>query len=242
MKKIILTFIAVALGTVLFALPALATTTVSLVPATLKTAPGQQFNVVVAVNPQGFSNDAEKIEVDYPANLLQVSSFTMGGTWIALTESGYDLTDNTNGVLIKTAGYPRGISTPTMFGTILFTAEKAGSGKITIGSQSVAFQTSGQSAITGTGSSFIVTGVKTVVPKKSETIASTTVSSVNGQALGATATPSNVVTAVNSQVATVSTVVSRGNGDIWISILVLVIVILVIFSAYLVFERKNRQK
>ncbi len=140
----------------LFALPAFAATTASLTPASLKIASGQQFNVVVAVNPQGFINDVEKVEVDYPSNLLQVSSFTLGSNWMALTEPGYDLTDNMNGILIKTAGYPKGISAQTVFGTISFTARKAGSGTITIGSQSLAFDTNGQSAITGSGTEFTV--------------------------------------------------------------------------------------
>ena len=235
MKKITLTVIAATLGTVLFALPALAATTASLTPATLKTAQGQQFNVVVAVNPQGFSNDVEKIEVDYPASLLQVSSFTLGNTWMALTQPGYDLTDNTNGVLIKTAGYPGGVSTPTTFGTIVFTAKKAGSGTITIGNQSIAFETNSQSAITGNGTAFTVTA-KTVTQTNAPVTPAVQTQTAVQEATNTA--PVAVQPAPNTQVAAVVTTSSA--SYVWVWILLIVVVLIII--GYWLYSRKSEPK
>ena len=108
-------------------------------------------------------NYAEKLEVDYPASDLAVTSFTLGNSWMALTQPGYDSTDNINGVLTKTAGYPSGFSGATTFGTITFYAKKAGTGTIKIGNSSLAFESSSQSAITGNGTAFTVSAV-TVAP------------------------------------------------------------------------------
>src|SRR3989344_3109057 len=110
MKKNILIITLVMIGALALALPTLAATTVSLSPASVSVKSGQIFNVSVTVNPQGINNYAEKIELKYPADILQVNSFTLNSAWMALTQPGYDLIDNTNGVLIKSACYPGGLS------------------------------------------------------------------------------------------------------------------------------------
>src|ERR1035437_892086 len=100
MKKITLTSItAVAIGTMLFAFTALAATTALITPTSVKVVAGQQFNVVIAVNPNGTSDYAEQLQIDYPASLLQVTAFNIGSSWMSLTEAGYDSIDNTNGVM-----------------------------------------------------------------------------------------------------------------------------------------------
>lgn len=165
MKKNTLIRSIAIIGVLMFASPLFAATTVSLSPATINVVPGQKFNVVVTVNPSGTNNYAEKIELNYPKDVLEVNSFTFANTWIPLTQSGYDI--NTDGVLIKTAGYPAGINGSTVFGTVSFTAKKTGTGTIKIGSSSLAFEVSSQTAITGAGSSFTVAS-PVVTPKKEE--------------------------------------------------------------------------
>ena len=141
---------------------------VVLTPASINTATGQTFTVTVAVNPSPAQNYAEKVELLYPADVLEVKSFALAPNWIALTQSGYDLTDNTNGVLAKSAGFPSGLSNTTAFGTVTFSAKKAGSGTIKIGNNSLAFEASTQNALTGSGAYVIVsesvTPVVTVTP------------------------------------------------------------------------------
>jgi len=242
MKKITLTGIAaVAIGTMMFAFTALAATTASITPTSVKVVAGQQFNVVVAVNPNGTSDYAEQLQIDYPANLLQVTAFNIGSSWMSLSQPGYDSIDNTNGVLTKTAGYTGGITSLTPFGTITFTAEKSGNGTITIGSGSQAFEKSSQTAITGTGASFVVTAgvvthaVTSKVPA-SATTDLTPVTTINGQVV-ATTTAQAAVAA--TQVAAATTGASGLSGSTWIWILVVVLVILIIV-VYLVSKRKKK--
>ena len=149
--------IGAALGVMMFAGSAFAATTATLSPETITVAPGAEFTVTVGVNPAGTTDDAEKMEIDYPANALEVVSFTQAPTWMALTQPGYDLNDTTNGVLIKTAGYPTGFSSATTFGTITFKAKNStATGSITIGANSKAFQESSQSAISGNAVAFTI--------------------------------------------------------------------------------------
>ncbi len=64
--------IAVAIiGVFALAIPALAATTASLSPTNVSVVAGKSFTVTVAVDPQGVSNYAEKLEVDFPANNLR---------------------------------------------------------------------------------------------------------------------------------------------------------------------------
>ena len=217
----------------------MAATTASFTPAQVNVATGQQFNMAVMVSPSCMKDYAEKVEVDYPADTLEVASFTIGNGGMALEKPGYDSIDNANGVLVKTAGYASGISSPTMFGTILFTAKKAGSGTITIGSQSVAFQASGQSAIAGAGASFTVSSA-VVAPNKSPATTLAPVSSVNGQVFVATDTPSAMAATANAQVAAANTA-AQGSGNVWIWILIIVVILIII--GYVVYaSRKNKNK
>lgn len=159
--------ILLVLGGAFFGMPAIASTSASLSPATMSVTQGENFNIVIAVDPQGAANYAEKIELDYPADMLEVTSFTYANGWTALTSSDYDMTDNAHGVMIKTAGYPKGISSLTTFGTASFSVKKAGSGTIALGSKSVAFEINNQSAITGSSVSFTSSAVQALTPAPS---------------------------------------------------------------------------
>lgn len=237
MKKITLRIITAILGILLFTSPALASTTASLTPSSVKVTSGQRFSVAVSVNPQGTANYAEKVEINYPADMLEVSSFTLGNNWMAMTQMGYDSTDNTNGILIKTAGYPGGISASTNFGTITFKAKKSGNGNIKIGNSSIAFQASSQSAISGNSVSFAITApvivpkVK-VTPKETEPVAPTVTEQETE-----TATTSAVQIIETPEVAAVTTAVPETTANSWIWIVSIIIGILIIFGIYKVVKR-----
>jgi len=241
MKKITLTSIAaVTIGTMLFAFTALAATTASITPANVTVTRGQQFNVVIAVNPNGTSDYAEQLQIDYPANLLQVTAFNIGSSWMSLTQPGYDSIDNTNGVLTKTAGYTGGITSLTPFGTITFTAVKSGSGTITIGSGSQAFEKSSQTAITGTGASFVVTATTVAPAVTPKTPAPTTtdltpVTTINGQVV-ATTTAQAAVAATQVAAATNA---GGGNVTMWVWIIIILLIIIVIVW-YVISKRKKK--
>lgn len=235
MKKITFTTIAVTLGIFMFSLPALAATTASFAPASLKVATGQQFNVAISVNSNGTSNYAEKIEVDFPADLLKVTSFNLGSNWMALTQSGYDSLDNTAGILIKTAGYPSGFSSSMPFGTISFQALKAGKGTIKIGPASSAFQANSQSLLTGTGISFTVTSASVPVNSSENTSVNITpISSINGEVI-ATATIATTSNLDNSQTAAAAEAVPVAGSTPWGWIVGAVVVLIIIgYGAYAV--------
>lgn len=164
MKKITITIATTILGILFFASPVVAATTASISPNDINVTLGQKFSITISVNPQGTANYAEKLEINYPADILEVKSFTLGSNWIAMAQSGYDSIDNTNGVLIKTAGYPGGLTSLTHFGTVTFNAKKAGKGVIKIGDKSLAFEANSQSTISGNNVSFSVIAPK-VIPK-----------------------------------------------------------------------------
>jgi hypothetical protein len=241
MKKNILTITLATLGLLAFCNVTLAATVVSLSPSSVSVNSGQSFNVSVSVNPQGVNNFVEKIELKYPADILQVNSFTLGNSWMALTQAGYDLTDNTNGVLLKSAGYPGGLSSATTFGTVSFSAKKAGKGTISIGGNSVAFEANSQSAISGSPVSVTITAPTVVAPKPT-----TTAPETSGTAQNPTPAPSTddqpIVVAPTEQpiveqitptnasfMGTISGIMTLGTGSIAVGILVVVLILMIGF-------------
>jgi len=243
MKKITITKIITVLGMLAFALPIMAATTASLSPANVNVVAGKSFTVTVAVDPQGTKNYAEKLEVDFPASNLQVTSFTLGSNWMALTQSGYDSTDNTNGALIKTAGYTSGITGPTTFGTITFTALKSGSGNIKIGNSSLAFEISNQTAITGTGTAFNVSA-NTVAPTTKTTVQTATPTTgtqptVQTPAVTTPTTDQAVAPTTNNQVA--AAVVAAPHSYAWLWWLLLVVVVVILGGWWIATSRKSKK-
>ena len=239
-KKILFTISLATLGVIVLAMPALAATTVSLSPASVNVVSGKSFNVVVAVNPQGASNYTEKIELDYPADLLQVKSFSLGSNWMALSQTGYDLIDNTNGKLIKTAGYPGGLSSSATFGTVSFYAKKAGSGTIKLGSGSLALDANNQNVLSGAPQvAFTVTAPASVPAAPSE------------PAAGTPAAPEQPAEQPIEQpiaqapqptlLAALGVVLTLGTGSMWVGILVgLIILAALIYAIYALIQRKRK--
>ena len=149
MRKSILTTLLGAFGAMVLALPVLAATSMSFTPVNVSVSKGQGFTLTIGINPQGVKNYTAKTELRYPADLLEVKSFTFANGWTALSQSGYDLIDNTNGVFIKTAGYPGGVSSSVTFGTVSFLAKKSGNGIITLNSNSFALDANNQNVLAG---------------------------------------------------------------------------------------------
>jgi hypothetical protein len=150
MKKPISIIILGLLGIMALATPALAATTISLSPSNIAVTQGKSFNFIVQVDPGSVKNYTVKMRLQYPAELLEVKSFTFGGGWMALSQAGYDLVDNAKGVLVKTAGFPGGFSSPVTFGTVSFLAKKSGDGIIEIGSDSVVLDGASQNVFKDT--------------------------------------------------------------------------------------------
>lgn len=164
MKKITSIGIIALIGALASALPAFAATDITLSRTDIKASAGTTFALTISVAPQATTDYAEKVELDYPANLLEARSFGFANNWMALSQTGYDVTDNVNGVLVKTAGYPGGITSATQFGTVVFYAKKAGSGTITIGGNSVSFQVSGETPSSGAGAALTIAASTAAAP------------------------------------------------------------------------------
>jgi len=164
MNKKIITII-FAIGLLFGAMPAMAATSFSFSPTTVNVVEGKTFTVSVAANPYGVANYTTKLALSFPADLLEVRSFTMGENWMPLIQPGYNLIDNVNGSLIKTGGYPNpGYSSIVNFGTITFYAKKAGTGTVRVGTGSVSYDATNKNVIGTSPSmvSLVISAVPTV--------------------------------------------------------------------------------
>jgi hypothetical protein len=113
-------------------------------PSTVNVTTGDSFTVQVSVNPQ-VKVGAVEVELKYPADLLEVTGFSLDSHWMA---AGDNSIDNTKGVAVKSGGYPGGITSQTVFGTVSFKAKKAGSATVSLGSNSMALNASSANVLT----------------------------------------------------------------------------------------------
>jgi hypothetical protein len=156
---------------------------------------------------------------------------------MALTQPGYDSTDNINGVLTKTAGYPSGFSGATTFGTITFYAKKAGTGTIKIGNSSLAFESSSQSAITGNGTAFTVSAV-TVAPTQTTEQVTPVVETTPVVQEATNTEPVAVQPVLNTQVAAVAGASSTSYTWLWITLVIVVLALI----GWWIYSRKSEPK
>jgi len=165
MKKTIIK-ISIFIGTLIFSSQAFAATDASLSPKEASIAPGSAFTLTISLDPHGSANYAEKLELDYPADLLEVRSFTLNSSWTALTQAGYDSIDNAKGMMIKSAGYSGGFSKDTVFGTVTFVGKKSGTASVSFGTGSKAYDASGEASLSG-GSAAVTIASKAIAPSSS---------------------------------------------------------------------------
>ena len=135
--------------TIFTATPVLSATTLSFSPSDVNTTEGESFTLIIGIDPQGIKNYTAKVELEYPIELLEAQSFVFGSDWLQLNQSGYDLIDNTNGRVIKTAGYSEGFLDSVTFGTISFLAKRTGEGIIRVGEDSIMLDVNNQNVFIG---------------------------------------------------------------------------------------------
>lgn len=156
---------------VLFAGSAFAATGFSLAPQSANYTAGQVFQITISANPQGETIYTAKAELTYPADLIEARSFTFTNGWMPLAQPGYDLTDNQNGILIKTGGWPGGFSSVKNLGTALFFVKKTGSAAIKIGGNSLALNVENKNVFDGNLSQAIFNLTETNAGVQPKTIA-----------------------------------------------------------------------
>ena len=236
MKKIItmsgLTAAVLGLASIAYA----ASGTISLSPATKNVTPGQLVSVTVTANPGVGSAYTVKAKIAYPANLLEVQSFTFSSGWLPLSQSGYDLIDNANGVLIKTAGYAGGLSAPKSLGTIVFKVKAAGTAAITVSSGSMLLDATNGNLFTSGSGSTLTSVQATATPTPSPRLtAVVTAPSPTASAIAASATPVPSVSP-SSQTATI------GGGLTWGLTALNVGIAIVVFFLVTWYIRRRRNK
>lgn len=169
MTKRILSTALTVLGIVALITPVSAVTTFLFTPTSVEHAKSGSFTLTIIANPQGVKNYTVKAELEYPADIVGVKSFTFANDWLPLVKPGYDLIDNARGVLIKTAGYPGGISGPTVFGTVLFSPKKAGNGTIKVGENSLALDAQSKNVLGSPTKAVVVITAPAAPPAKEAT-------------------------------------------------------------------------
>ncbi len=245
MKKYLLTILLGAFGAMILVAPALAATSVSFTPVSVSASQGQSFTLTLGVNPQGVKNYTAKIEFYYPADLLEARSFTFANGWMPLPLPGYDLIDNTNGVSIKTAGYPGGVSSPVTFGTVSFIAKKSGNGTIALSGNSFVLDANNQNALAGASAqtAVAISAATTPTPTTPTSTTPTTpaVESTPAEE-GTVPTTAPQPTASLSLLASIVVATTLGTDSAIVSVSVIVIILVLVgYAIYAVIQRIRRK-
>jgi len=258
MKNKSLQYILASLVAMFVTLPVFAAT-FTLSPANVSVEAGQKFDAVVTLDPQGAKNYTAKVELKYPADLLEVTSFNFGDKWVPFSKPDYDSIDNTTGILLKTAGYPGGTTSAVSLGTVSFVAKANGSGTISVGSNSQIFDANynifGGSSQISVVIGPVATATPTPLVAAAYTVAPTpkpiqkavvSVSPSSAPFLLPSPVSSGAPVAAQNQgrtglFAAIGNIVSLGTGSVWLAILVIVVVVvLVAFSLRL--RKRKKQK
>lgn len=126
----------------------------------IESAVGQEVSVNVYIDSLGGdTNYTVKADLSFPKDQLFVKDFNFAGGWISINEPGYDLVDNTNGYIIKTAGFPGGWIGKKLLGVITFVPKTASVGKVAVGSSTFVLNEDGSNTFSN-GGELIVNTVK----------------------------------------------------------------------------------
>ncbi|MDD5068342.1 MAG: cohesin domain-containing protein [Candidatus Pacebacteria bacterium] len=181
MKKIIFSFIVLAVAVPAFASAA---ANVSLTPSTFNVKAGQTVAVQVSVNPAGENVYTSKVVLSYSKDLLKATAFNFAPVWLPLSQPGYDSMDS--GLVIKTAGYPGGVSTSKVFGTVTFTALKSGTASIGVMSDTQIYNAQNKNVFSGNGGAPVQVTISNATVSGNNSVAGGTNSTVQGASTTAT--------------------------------------------------------
>ncbi len=263
MKKIYITILLALFGVMAIASSASAAT-LQFTPTVFNVSAGESFNMVVSLNPEATKNYVTKLEISFPANILSVSSFTLGSSWTAISMPEYNVTDNTNGILVRGAGFPGGTSGPVTFGTITFTAKNGGSGTVTMNTaNSLSLGGAGQNLLIGSAEASVnvtaVAGATTVTPppstagQTSQTATPGSDGQITPEAAATGSASEDTAPAITEIDLTDTTlnpapaglltgamnVLSLGTGKTWLSWLILLIIIIAIIYGIGYYMKRN---
>ncbi len=153
--------------------------------------------------------------------------------------------DNTGGALVKTAGYPGGVSAATPFGTAVFRAKKSGTAVIRVKDTSLALDAANQNVLRIASMPTVVVTVaaRAVAPIGPAPIQPVTLPvSPIGPGPEVPAQPNQPISepsASPSFLAAVGSVITLGTGNGWVGVLSVIILALIIFGIYSAVKRKS---
>lgn len=151
-------------GVILFCNPVFAATNFQFSPTKVSVKEGETFTVQTTVIPSKGKNYTVKLELEFPPEMLSIKSWSYGDNWMPVRKSGYDLLNNDKGHFIRTAGYPEGFDSSTVFGTITLYARKSGEAILRINKESFIFDQNGKNIATLPGPFSVQIHPSTVVP------------------------------------------------------------------------------
>jgi hypothetical protein len=180
---------------------------------------GDSITLNISVNPSGSTIYTAMLDAKFSPDTLEVVSFTLNDSMLAMKQAGYDSINNTGGILIKTGGFAGGISSLTSFGTLILKAKGSGAGTFTINSTSKLLDSSNTNKQVGSqiASYTIANIIPVVVPivdvKPTPNINSNTVipEKKPGTIKVVTSTTTTATTAATSLSATVGQSKAAGN-------------------------------
>ena len=187
---------------------------------------GQIFTVNVVANPTGSTGFTVKAIVRYPANLLEVRSFTFRSGWLLLTQPDYDFIDNVGGVMVKSAGLPGGFTGAKVLGTITFRAKAAGTGTVNIDGSSLVLDSGSQNTFTGGNQMAITVRQGTTAVLQTSTSVSPSASPSGTSSVSPV--PSSADTASDSNNGLASIFGSASSGKIILGIAIALLLILLL--------------
>lgn len=154
----------VVLGTTLLLPISAFAASLTLNPVTVTPGVGQTFSVNITADPSGAKTYTIRANISFDPASVEFVSFSFAPKWIALSQAGYDSENNAGGVLIKTAGYPGGVTSATVFGTATFRTKSAGASTVSVTNSSLALDAGGKNLISGPQGALLVT-VAAEMPK-----------------------------------------------------------------------------
>ncbi len=157
----------VVLAFLLSAGTASAATSVTLNPSAVSVKNGDTFTVKVYLDSLGEKTYTARVSLRFPPELVQISKWQFADTWIQLPRPGYDTTDNADGLLTKTAGFPTGWSGTRLFGTATFSTKQSALGKLVLGGKVLMLNKNSTNVFSsGNEVSVVVRGADNSVPTK----------------------------------------------------------------------------
>jgi len=197
----------------MFLVPSLAlAASIQFSPATVSVTAGQSFTVSVIATPSGAPLYTASANLGFDPGILQITNFSFASNWMPVTQAGYDSTDNTSGVLIKTGGFPGGFTGATALGTITFRAKAAGTAAITASGNSMLLDGGSNNELSGPQGSVAVT-VTNAPAAQTQNTATVPTPNNSGPIPGQTGT-APVSTGSNAgQAAGVASVISTTTGE-----------------------------